>query len=188
MAHDRMPPIPVNEMTESQKKAAGQFAAGRGTPVFGPFVPLLRSPEVMLCAKAMGDHFRFHNALPLNLSEFVILITSRQWTQQFEWTYHHPIAVKAGLKEEIVKALAEGVRPDGMSYDEALVYDFCVELQRNHSVSDATYGQARDRFGEQGIIDLVGTIGYYTFQAMVLNTARTALPEGVSPELPSFPR
>ena len=107
--------------------------------MFGPFTALLRSPEVMLCAKAMGDHFRFHNALPLNLSEFVILITARQWTQQFEWTYHRPLAIKAGLKPEVVQALSEGMRPEGMSSDEALVYDFCMELNRNHSISDATY-------------------------------------------------
>jgi 4-carboxymuconolactone decarboxylase len=188
MAQDRMPEITLDQMTEAQRKAAEQFAAGRGTPVFGPFVPLLRSPEVMLCAKAMGDHFRFHNALPLKLSEFVILITARHWSQQFEWTHHHPIAVEAGLKEEIIMALAEGRRPEGMSSDEVLVYDFCIELLRNHSVSDATYGQARDRFGEQGVIDMVGTVGYYTFQSMVMNTARTALPKGLALELPLFPQ
>lgn len=188
MAQERMPAITTQQMTETQRKAAEQFAAGRGAPVFGPFTALLRSPEVMLCAKAMGDHFRFHNALPLNLSEFVILITARQWTQQFEWTYHRPIAIKAGLKPEVVKALSEGKRPEGMSSDEALIYDFCMELNRNHSVTDATYARARERFGEPGIIDLVGTIGYYTFQAMVMNTARTALPDGIAPELPSFPQ
>lgn len=187
MAHDRMPTIPAEQMTEEQRQAAAEFAAGRNTPVFGPFTPLLRSPEVMLCAKAMGDHFRFHSALPLKLTEFVILITARQWTQQFEWIYHYPIALKSGISQAIITALAEGMRPENMPADEELVYDFCIELQRNRCVSDTTYARAVKSFGEKGVIDLVGTVGYYTFQAMVMNTARTAWPKGAAPELPVLP-
>jgi 4-carboxymuconolactone decarboxylase len=187
MAQDRMPEIPADKMTEAQKKAAQEFAAGRGTPVFGPFVPLLRSPEVMLRAKAMGDYLRFRNVLPARLSEFVILITARQWTQQYEWDVHYPIAVKAGLNPEIAKALADGHRPAQMPADEELVYDFITELHDTKSVSDSTYARAVSRFGEQGVIDMLGVNGYYTFLAMVMNTTRTALPPDHKPALPAFP-
>ena len=187
IAQDRMPEIPADKMTEAQKKAAEEFAAGRGTPVFGPFVPLLRSPEVMLRAKAMGDYLRFKNSLPAKLSEFTILITSRQWTQQYEWDVHYPIALKAGLSAEIAKAVAEGRRPQSMPADEELVYDFLTELHDTKSVSDATYARAVARFGEQGVIDMIGVNGYYTFLAMVMNTARTALPPDHKPALPAFP-
>jgi 4-carboxymuconolactone decarboxylase len=187
-AQDRLPPIPVDKMTEAQKKAAEEFVAGRGTPVVGPFIPLLRSPEVMLRAKAMGDYLRFKSVLPPHLSEFAILITARQWTQQFEWGVHSPIAMKAGLSAEIVKAIAEGTRPTGMSEDEAVVYDFCTELHHNKSVSDATYAKALARFKEQGVIDLVGINGYYTFLSMVMNVARTPPPKGAEPALAAFPQ
>jgi hypothetical protein len=63
-AQDRMPPIPADKLTEAQKKAAEVFAEGRGYAVRGPFVPLIRSPEVMLRAKAMGDYLRFKSVLP----------------------------------------------------------------------------------------------------------------------------
>ena len=188
MAQDRMPEIPPGKMTEAQKKAADEFVAGRGTPVVGPFVPLLRSPEVMLRAKAMGDYLRFKSVLPPRLSEFAILITARQWTQQFEWGVHSSIAVKAGLSPEIVKAVAEGARPAGMSEEETIVYDFCTELHHNKSVSDATYGRALAKFKEQGIIDLVGINGYYTFLSMVMNVARTPPPKDAESTLASFPR
>ena len=184
---DRMPEIPAEKMTPEQKNAADEFAAGRGTPVFGPFVPLLRSPEVMLRAKAMGDYLRYRSVLPGALNEFAILITARCWTQEFEWAVHQPLAVKAGLKAEITQALAEGRRPEGMSADEQLVYEFCTELHRNQSVSDVTYSRALSRFGEQGVIDLIGVNGYYTFLAMVLNGTRTALPKGAASPLASFP-
>jgi 4-carboxymuconolactone decarboxylase len=184
---DRMPQIPADKMTPEQKKAADNFAAERKVPIFGPFVPLLRSPEVMLRAKSMGDYLRYKSVLPAPLNEFAILITARHWTQSYEWSLHQPIAVKAGLKAEITQALAEGRRPQGMSADEEIVYEFSTELHQNQSVSDATYAKAKERFGEQGIIDLIGVNGYYTFLAMVLNGTRTAVPKGGAPALTPFP-
>jgi 4-carboxymuconolactone decarboxylase len=187
IAQDRMPEIPTGNLTETQKKAVDEFVAGRGTPPVGPFIPMLRSPEVMLRAKAMGDYLRFKSALPPRLSEFAILITAREWTQQYEWGVHSPIALKAGLSAESVKAIAEGTRPAGMSEDEAIVYAFCNELHHNKSVSDATYNHALAKFGEQGIIDLVGINGYYTFLAMMMNVARTPPQKGSEPALAAFP-
>ena len=187
MAQDRMPEIPADKMTEAQKKAAQEFAADRGTPVFGPFIPLLRSPEAMLRAMAMGDYLRFKKVLPPQLSEYVILITARQWTQQYEGDIQYPIALKAGLSADVAKALADGRRPHNMSADEELVYDFLTELHDTKSVSDATYARAVARFGEQGVIDMIGVNGYYTFLAIVMNTARTALPPGHKPAQPEFP-
>ena len=186
-AQDRMPPVSADKMTPEQKKAAEEFAAGRGTAVFGPFVPLLRSPEVMLRAKAMGDYLRFKSSLPAKMNEFVILLTARQWTQQYEWDVHQPIALKAGLEPEVAKAVQEGRRPQGMSADEEIVYDVLDELQRNKSVSQPTYARAVGRFGEQGVIDLLGVHGYYTFLAIVMNSTRTELPKDHKPALPSMP-
>ena len=114
VAQDRMPPIAPDKYSDAQKKAAEEFAGGRGYDVRGPFVPLIRSPEVMLRAKAMGDHLRFKSTLAPRLSEMIILITAREWTQQFEWSVHSAIALKAGVSPETVKALAEGRRPAGL--------------------------------------------------------------------------
>ena len=110
--------------------------------VHGPFAVMLRSPEVMLRAKAMGDYLRFRNVLPKRVSEMVILITAREWTQQFEWTYHYSYAMEAGLAKAIADAIAEGRRPEAMAEDEAAAYDFAIELHHRRSVSDATYARA----------------------------------------------
>jgi len=187
-AQDRLPPIPKDRLSDAQKAAVSQFAANRGQDVFGPFVPLLRSPELMLRAMAMGDYLRYKSTLPARLSEFAILITAREWTQSYEWSVHHPLALAGGLKPEVSKAVAEGRRPTAMADDEEVVYEFCTELHRNRSVTDATYARAVATFGEQGVIDLVGLSGYYTLIAMVLNTARTPLPPGEQPALVPFPK
>jgi 4-carboxymuconolactone decarboxylase len=187
-AQDRMPPIPAEKMTDAQRKAVEEFRAARGGGVSGPFVPLLRSPEVMNRARAMGDYLRFKSVLPPRLSEFAILITARHWTQNYEWSAHHQLALKGGLRDDIARAVAEGRRPERMAEDEEILYNFTIELQQNKSVSDATYARALAAFGEQGVIDIVGISGYYTFLAMVLNTARTPLPQGSTPGLAPFPR
>ncbi|MDR6658124.1 4-carboxymuconolactone decarboxylase [Tardiphaga robiniae] len=186
-AQDRMPPIPADKYTDAQKKAAEEFSGGRGYEVRGPFVPLIRSPEVMLRAKAMGDHLRFKSALAPRLSEMIILITAREWTQQYEWVAHHDIAIKAGLRNDIADAIADGRRPVGMAEDEEAAYDMSIEIQRTKRVSDPTWNKAVAKFGEQGVIDLLGINGYYTFLAMAMNAARTGLPAGVAEPLKRFP-
>ena len=187
-AQDRMPPIPSGQQTEAQKKAVAEFVAARKADISGPFVPLLRSPEVMNRARAMGDYLRFNSVLPPRLSEFAILITARRWTQNYEWDAHNRLALEGGLGADIVKAIALGRRPERMAEDEDILYTFCDELHRNQSVSDPTYARAVAAFGEQGVIDILGISGYYTMLAMVLNTARTPLPAGRTAALSPFPR
>jgi 4-carboxymuconolactone decarboxylase len=186
-AQDRMPPIPADQLSDAQKKAAEVFAEGRGYALRGPFVPLLRSPEVMLRAKAMGDYLRFKSVLAPRLNEMVILITAREWTQQYEWNAHHPAALKAGLRGEIADAIAEGSRPVGMAEDEEIAYDMATEILRLKRVSEPTYRRAVAKFGEQGVIDLLGVVGYYNFLAIVMNATRTGMPQGVPEPLKRYP-
>ncbi len=177
-AADRLPTIPPDQYTADQKAAAESFLAARKVPVFGPFEPLMHSPEVMTLARSMGDYLRYKSAIGNTLSEFVILVTAREWSQDYEWTVHHPIALKAGIKPEICDAVAEGRRPVGMSEDEEIVYDFSTELHRNKRVSDSTYARAEKRFGKQGIVDMTGINAYYTLLAMELNVAQYKDPKG----------
>ena len=187
-AQDRLPPIPSDKMTAEQKKAVEEFIAARNAQPSGPFIPMLRSPEVMMRARAMGDFLRYRSSLPPRLSEFVILMTARQWTQQYEWNTHYDIAIKAGVKMDVAKAIAEGRRPEGLTEDEQTLYDFCSELQHNRSVTDATYARMLSKFGETGIIDTAGIVGYYSFLAIMLNTARTPPDPSSAPILTPFPR
>jgi 4-carboxymuconolactone decarboxylase len=189
MSAERLPPIAAAALTEEQLQAAAEFQEARGYAVHGPFAVMLRSPEVMLRAKAMGDYLRFRNVLPKRVSEMVILVTAREWTQQFEWTYHYRYAMEAGLDREIADAIGEGRRPPAMAEDETAAYDFAIELHHRRGVSDATYARAQALFGERGVIDLTGMCGYYSLLAMMMNVARTPAPtdtKGVPP-LAKFP-
>ena len=187
-AEDRLPPIPPEKLTDAQKKAAAEFEANRKQPVFGPFVPLSRSPQLMQIAERLGNFVRYGSSLPRAVSEFAILLQSRRWTQQYEWYVHAPDARTAGLSEAIIQAIADGRRPDDMSEEQEIVYAFCTELNESRSVTDHTYARMVGKFGEQGMMDLIGLNGYYSFIAMVLNVSRFPLPPGNTPALTPFPK
>lgn len=175
---DRMPPLKEEQLTEEQKEAAADIAAGPRGEVKGPYWPILRSPGYMRVMEKVGEYFRFRVGLNKRLCEMTALIGARAWTQQFEWNAHYPVALRAGVKPEIADAIGEGRRPRGMAADEELLYDFVNELMTNKSVCDDTYARAKELFGERGIIDIIGCLGYYSTLAMVMNVARSTLSDG----------
>jgi 4-carboxymuconolactone decarboxylase len=187
-AQDRLPPIAPDKLTDAQKKAIEAYRADRGVDISGPFVPLLRSPELMVRASAVGSYLRYKSALPARLSEFIILLTARRWTQQYEWNAHQPLAIRGGLRADIVQAIADGRRPERLAEDEEALYTLVEEVHRNQGVADATYARAITAVGEQGVVDAIGITGYYSMLAMVMNTARTPLPPGIKPSLRPLPK
>jgi 4-carboxymuconolactone decarboxylase len=186
-AQDRMPPIPADKLTPAQKKTVDEYKKARGGEPGGPWAVLTRSPELMSRTLMLSDYLRFNSTLPPRLSEFVILMTAREWGQNYEWNAHQPLAVQGGLNPEVAKAVAEGRRPAQMAEDEATLYDLIQELLHNRTISDSTYARAVSKFGEQAVVDAVSISGYYTMVAMLLNTARTPLAPGLKPPLPAFP-
>lgn len=181
---ERMPPLERAAMSEAQRKATDALAAGPRGGVKGPFIALLRSPELMDRLQQVGEFLRFKSSLEPRIGEFLMLIVSRVWTQQFEWSVHAPLALEAGVKQQTIDTLAAGARPRDMAGDEALAYDFCEELLRTKGLSEPTYRAMVDHFGEAGVIDMLGVIGYFTTMSMVLNVAHIPAPEGAEPLKP----
>ncbi len=114
-------------------------------------------------------------------------MTTRHWGNQYEWNGHIPYALKAGLAQSVIDAIAEGRRPATLRDDESAAYDFVSELLANKGVSDTTYDRALGIFGETGIVDMIGVVGYYATNAMLMNVARTAVPAANPMPLPPLP-
>lgn len=177
-SEDRLPTIAPAEYSSEQTQASIDFETARKGPVFGPFEPLMHSPQVMTLSRSMGDYLRYKSAIGNTMSELVILLTAREWTQDFEWWFHYPLAIKAGISKEVADAIADGRRPIGMNDDEDMVYNYTTELAKYKRVSDVTFERVKIRFGTKGVVDLTGIAGYYTFLAMQLNTAQYKIPKG----------
>jgi 4-carboxymuconolactone decarboxylase len=183
---DRLPPVPEAQWTDAQRAEARAIIDGPRGALISPFVPLLRSPELMGHAQRMGEYLRYRSTIGLRLSELAILVTARCWSQQVEWAIHAPLAERAGVSREVIDAIAEGRRPVAMEEAERVVHDFCIELHRDQQVSDLAWSQAVSLLGEQGTVDLIAINGYYAMLSMVMNAARTAVPASTAAALPSL--
>ncbi len=184
---ERLPALPLNKLNAKQKAAAAAICAGPRGDVRGPFVPMLRSPGLTVPTQALGAYIRWGVKVPFRLAEMAGLMAARDWSCQYEWTVHVPHALRGGLPQETINALAECRRPEKMKKDEAIVYDFVNELLKNRSVSDTTYARAIKQFGEESVVDLVGVVGYYAMIAMLMNVARTAPPKQGAMTLGALP-
>lgn len=180
---DRFMPLTWEEMTPAQKTMTEHVLAGKRGAMNGPYNVLLRSPEMGDLAQQFGAYTRFDSSIPHKLNELAILVTARFWTSQYEWYAHHKYGLEAGLSPALIDAIAAGRRPEGMQPDEQAVYDFCRELLETRQVSDAAFAAVKERFGERGIVDLIGVMGYYHIVSMALNVDRYPLPDGAKPEL-----
>ncbi len=183
MSPDRLPPIPPAQWSDAQRRYAQEIIDGPRGALLSPFVPLLRSPELMAHAQRMGEYLRYRSAIGQRLSELAILVTARHWSQQVEWAIHAPIALREGVAADTIEAIAQGRRPPAMPDDEAAIHDFCVELHQQRGVCDATWAGVVQRFGETGAVDLIGINGYYALLSMVMNAARTPAPDSSAPPL-----
>ena len=186
-AQQRYPELNPAQMNAAQKSMYDAIMAGPRHSIEGPFNAWLRSPELGNRLQRVGEYLRFDTSLPHNLNEFAILITATEWNCGFEWYAHYPLAIKAGLEQGVAKDLQDGRRPANMSADEAMVYDFATQLHRQHQVSDAVYKAMVTRFGEQGVTDLIGLIGYYDIVSATLNVAEVQAPANAGKTLPPPP-
>ena len=174
----RFPELRADQLTPEQKKWAESIALPpRNAKITNfPYRAVIHSPEFGMRLQAMSDYARWHTQQPPRLSEFAILITARQWSSQWIWRGHYTLAIKGGLDPKIALDLAADRRPAGMKEDEAILYDLAMQIYRDKAVTDTMYDKAQIQFGERGILDLIGIMGYYDTVAMILIAARAIPP------------
>jgi len=180
---DRFKPLTWDQMTPEQKTMTTNLLNGPRQGLGGPFNVLLRSPEMGDLAQKLGEYARFRPAVPAKLRELAIIITARHWTAQYEWNAHRRAAAQAGLSADVIEAIANRKRPAKLLPDEEVVYNFATELLETKQVRDETFKAAVDKFGEKGVVDIIGVMGYYQMVSMLLNVDRYPLGAGVQPEL-----
>ena len=185
MQPERFPQLDESALTDEHRRVREALLAGPRGAMRGPFKALLHSPGLFDTAQSSAPISVSAPALPPDLTELAILVTARHWPAQSEWDMHHRLAMEAGLAPAVAEAIAAGRRPPGMRSEEAAVHDFACLLLRRGEVSDAEFEAVRERFGEAGVADLVGTVGYYSLVSMVLNVDRTQVPGGELPLRPA---
>lgn len=174
----RFPRLTLEQLSDAQRPLAEQILKVSSIGLTGPYNPLLRSPVLGQRMFDLLRYLRWDTSLPMRLNEFAILIIGRLWHSQVEWYAHVPIALKAGLRPELIEDLRANRRPERMEEDEAAVYDLVTELHATHKLSPDTFARARRILGEQQVVDLTATSGTYVTIAMLIAMADEKIPDG----------
>jgi 4-carboxymuconolactone decarboxylase len=186
----RFAPLKADQLTPEQKAWAEAISAPPRNANFAnpPYRAYIRAPELAKRLSSLSDYVRWNTSLPPRLSELAILIAAREWTAQYEWFAHYPLAIKGGLAPNIAGDIAAGKRPEGMKDDEAALYDLTTQLYHDRNVSDAAYQAALHQFGERGVMEIISIIGYYDLVSMTLITMRAEPPNNTVAPLPPLQR
>jgi 4-carboxymuconolactone decarboxylase len=168
------------ELNEEQRLVYDAAVAGKRGRAPAPLLAWLESPVLADRAQKLGEFARYDTTLSPRLSELSILVTARFWTSQYEWAIHKQEALKAGLDNAIIDAIAARREPDFKNHDERLVYEFANKLHENHTIGSDLYQRAVDMLGDRGVVELVGILGYYTLISMTLNVFEIDPPDRVS--------
>jgi len=180
---ERLAQLAYEDLAPAVRPLADDILKISSAALGGPYNALLRSPDMARRCFDLLDYLRFQTSVDKRLNEFAILIQARIANAQYEWWAHEPIARRAGLSDAVMDALRQCQRPAAMQADEALVYDFCVQLSLNHRVPDALWQQAVTQMGEQRVIDLTVLSGTYSMVSMLLNATQVGIPNGGEPPL-----
>ena len=170
----RLPKLSPEQLSPRQQELAARIAGKRGQ-VRGPYLCWLHSPELCDRVESLGAYVRFDCSLPEKLREFSILITARYWDAQHSWNAHLDKAIAAGLPPEVAKAIAEGRKPEFRADDERVFFEFSMQLLEDHFVSDETFAEALQLFGNQGVVDIIGCLGNFSMLSFCLNAFQVDL-------------
>lgn len=180
----RIPLINENsEFTPAQRRVVDAILGRRGGRIPGPYRLSLHCPELTEVWHPLGETLRLKSSFPLRLSELGILIAARGWDCDYVFNAHIAHALKGGLSQSVIDAMAAGKRPVFGKEDEEVFYDFGMELFENRKISDKTYQRALGLFGIAGVVEMAALIGYYSMVAMSLIAHEMPLPEGAKPPL-----
>jgi 4-carboxymuconolactone decarboxylase len=181
MTEARFPPLAPEELSPAQQRLRAALIAGPRGEVRGPYVPLIRSPELGERMRHLGDFIRFEGELPPRLKEIVIFTVGRHWSVDYMFAVHREMSAELGLDRAIPDAIAAGRTPPGLAPAEQAAHDLALDLLRSGRASDAVFAAARAALGDAGLVELITFVGYYTTLAMLLNTAQIAAPAGAQP-------
>ena len=168
---ERFTALTRESLSPEQQRVFDAILSGPRGTVPAPFHIFLQSAELAERVQNLGELLRYRTGLPPRLSELAILVTASHWGAEYEWSVHEREARKAGVPEEVIRAVAAGTRPDLVG-DDALIHDFAHTFYTQRDVPTPLFEAAVARFGQRTVVELGSILGYYSMLAIVLKIFR----------------
>lgn len=169
----RYAPAAADALNDAQRAVFDQIAAGPRGRVLAPHRLLIASPRLADIAQRMGAFLRYDSSLRPSLSELAILVVARHWSADYEWAHHRPLALQVGVPPSVVDALENDEAPQFDDDQAAALHAAARMLLTTGRLDDATFVWATTTLGDEGFVDLIGILGYYSMLAMLLNAYET---------------
>ncbi len=185
----RATPITYDATSQEQRELWDELQSSRGGAMnligpdgalVGPYNHMVASPNLGRRMGDLGHGVRFEASVERRLQELAIITVGAHWRSEFEFWAHGRMAIDHGIGQTIVDDLAANRKPTFDQDDEAEVHHLAAQLVSTGRVDGEAYEAVRQRLGEQALVDLITTIGYYSLICFTLNAHQVPLPDGVA--------
>ena len=164
----RLPSITGKEQVPAKDHAVfDSIVASRGA-VQGPFTMFLNSPPVAERVGHLGAYVRFEGSLDMRVRVLAAMTVARELDALYVWGAQTGAARRMGVPETTISAIRDR-HTRGLPPDDAQIVEFTRQLLQKHRVDAAAFKAIQQRFGNDGLIQLTGAIGYYSMLAMTVN-------------------
>lgn len=170
----RLPAIVEREQLPENKRESYDYLVKTRGKISAGYATLLHSPEFAVRVAHLGTFLRFESSLPEKIRELAIFATAAEFGDVNEQASHARAATKLGVSPTLIEAVNSKSGLAGASGGDALPILCARELAREHRLSDATFEAVHRLLGNQGTVELIGTIGYYAMLACVHNAMQDA--------------
>jgi 4-carboxymuconolactone decarboxylase len=176
----RLPIVKRDDLDEDGKRIYDELAGGPGKTVTptGPAAISLYSPKAAEAIQLLNQYLRFHGLLKARDYEVAILVTAREFDQEYEWSGHEMGAHNAKVPQEVIDTIKYKKDAAGLSDRDTLLITFARTLFHQHKLDSELYAKAVATFGKQGTLELATVIGDYAMAAVMLNATDQHLPPG----------
>lgn len=177
----RLPPLTRADLDAEGKAVYDRIVGNGPAPATGPVPLSLYSPKIAQAFNDLNGYLRYNGVLSPRHTEVAILVASREFEQQYEYSSHEPAALQHGAPQAVIDCIKYDHEPVGLSPEETLIIRIGRAILRDHKVDSALYAQVEKMFGRRGLVELVTVMGDYVMVGMVL----TAIDQHLPPDRPA---
>jgi len=185
----RLPLIAPADLTPEQKPLYDDMRRGIASnfnafkvqredgALMGPWNPWLHEP---LIGKAIWDLTLAMTAsasLPDNVRQIVILVVGARFDAAYEIYAHIAVAEREGMREQRLATLVANLKPNDLSPEESVAFDFAYALVRGGTLPEPLYRLAVETFGQHSTNEMIYLVGLYCLVSTTLNGFNVPVPE-----------
>jgi alkylhydroperoxidase family enzyme len=150
---------------------------------------LVNSPKAARAFSGLGGYIRYGSKLDPRLRELAILQVGWLARSPYEWSHHVKLGHDFGVSDADVQALIDDSagQPTALDALSRLVLKAAREMTADGAMTEATFTALQAELGNECVVDLTLTIGFYNAVVRVLATLQIDVEPDYMPYLEQFP-